>query len=197
MKTLLKTAAGMAALALAGQAHAATWLVNYASTNGGAPFEADLTVSASDVLNAVGGFDVTGVTGNVDGDIVTGLIANPSQPLWSYSADGLFMIDNVMFANLPNISWYGLFFSGASGAEYNLFSDNASTYELYKAKSGVGYLAHSYGAVQVAQLPPPLGDHAGFDAQSPGVPEPAAWTMMILGFGGIGAVLRRRRMAPA
>jgi len=30
-----------------------------------------------------------------------------------------------------------------------------------------------------------------------GVPEPATWTMMILGFGGIGAVLRRRRQAAA
>ena len=30
-----------------------------------------------------------------------------------------------------------------------------------------------------------------------GVPEPATWTMMILGFGGIGAVLRRRRQSAA
>ena len=26
-----------------------------------------------------------------------------------------------------------------------------------------------------------------------GIPEPATWTMMILGFGGLGALLRRRR----
>lgn len=30
-----------------------------------------------------------------------------------------------------------------------------------------------------------------------GVPEPATWTMMIMGFGGIGAMLRRRRQAVA
>ena len=30
-----------------------------------------------------------------------------------------------------------------------------------------------------------------------GVPEPATWTMMILGFGAMGGVLRRRRQAPA
>ncbi len=29
----------------------------------------------------------------------------------------------------------------------------------------------------------------------PGVPEPAAWALMIVGFGGIGAILRRRRRA--
>jgi hypothetical protein len=31
-----------------------------------------------------------------------------------------------------------------------------------------------------------------------GIPEPATWAMMILGFGGIGAMMRRRRsLAPA
>jgi hypothetical protein len=29
-----------------------------------------------------------------------------------------------------------------------------------------------------------------------GVPEPAVWSMMIVGFGGIGGLLRRRRAAP-
>jgi PEP-CTERM motif len=33
--------------------------------------------------------------------------------------------------------------------------------------------------------------------QGPGVPEPAAWSMMLLGFGGLGAVMRRRRNAVA
>ena len=31
------------------------------------------------------------------------------------------------------------------------------------------------------------------DQLQAGVPEPETWTMMILGFGGIGAALRRRR----
>jgi hypothetical protein len=29
-----------------------------------------------------------------------------------------------------------------------------------------------------------------------GVPEPAAWALMLLGFGGIGAALRRRQLRP-
>ena len=29
-----------------------------------------------------------------------------------------------------------------------------------------------------------------------GVPEPSTWAMMLLGFGGLGALLRRRRAAP-
>lgn len=31
---------------------------------------------------------------------------------------------------------------------------------------------------------------------NPGVPEPASWALMILGFGGVGATLRRRRAVP-
>jgi hypothetical protein len=30
-----------------------------------------------------------------------------------------------------------------------------------------------------------------------GVPEPAAWALMVAGFGGLGAMLRRRRARPA
>lgn len=182
-------AAGFAgALALAAsQAQASTWLLNYVSTSG-APMTADLTLTASDILNAVGGFDVTGLTGAVNGDAVTGLIANPSQPLWSYSADNLFMIDNVFFQAAPHVSWYGLFFAGASGNEYNLFSDNTSTYELYRAKSGVGYLGNSTGTLAIAAaLPPERNPFLG------GVPEPATWALMIVGFGAVGAQLRRRR----
>jgi hypothetical protein len=46
--------------------------------------------------------------------------------------------------------------------------------------------------------PPTLKDGVlTYDPPSNSVPEPATWTMMILGFGGIGAVLRRRRLLEA
>ena len=35
------------------------------------------------------------------------------------------------------------------------------------------------------------------DVVAGGVPEPAAWTMMVAGFGGLGALIRRRRRAIA
>jgi hypothetical protein len=37
------------------------------------------------------------------------------------------------------------------------------------------------------------GTLAYIDVGKPGVPEPASWALMLLGFGGLGAVLRRRR----
>ncbi len=187
-------AAVCAALALtAGRAEAATWIVTYISA-GGAPFAANLTVQTADTVDAVGGFDITGVTGAVDGDTVTGLILNPGQPFAHLSADGLFIYDNVLFpTEAPVFSNPGLFFSGASGSEYNLFSDNTSTYELYRARSGTGYLAHSRGAVTLARasLISTLGAGGG------AVPEPATWALTIVGLGAVGATMRRRRRLAA
>jgi hypothetical protein len=194
MKPFLKAAACVAGLALAGEARAATFLLDYDSQSG-APFAADLTVFTDDVANAAGAFDVTAISGNVDGDAITALIDNPNKPWASYSADGWFIIDNNLWpTGAPVVSNPGLFFRGASGDEYNLFSDNASTYELYRARAGVGYVENSWGALAISpvhrgsELPPGGGL---------GVPEPAAWTMMIVGFAGAGAMLRRRRTAAA
>ena len=193
MKRSLSVAAGAAAMMLAGQANAATFLLNY-DAFAGAPVAADLTVIASDVLNAAGAFDVTAISGDVDGDAVTALIDNPNKPWASYSADGWFIIDNNIWpTRAPIVSNPGLFFRGASGDEYSLFSDNAQTYELYRARAGVGYVDHSWGALALTQT------HGGAQDLGPvvGIPEPAGWTMMIVGFAGAGAILRRRRAATA
>ncbi|HET6971554.1 MAG TPA: PEPxxWA-CTERM sorting domain-containing protein [Phenylobacterium sp.] len=174
-------------LAAAGQAKAATWMVTYTAL-AGVPASANLVIDVADDLNAVGGHDVTAVSGDVDGDTVTGVIVNPSQPFPWATPDGLFIVDNVVYPTAPYFSNPGLFFAGASGSEYNLFSDNETTYELYKAQSGVGYLANSVGSIAMVEAPhSPLGG---------AVPEPAAWALMILGFGAIGARLRHRRMTP-
>src|SRR5690242_7931107 len=115
MKLIATTAACAAALLLAGEARAATFLLDYDSQSG-APFAAALTVITGDVLNAAGAFDVTAISGDVDGDAVTSLIDNPNKPWASYSADGWFIIDNNLWpTGAPVVSNPGLFFRGASG----------------------------------------------------------------------------------
>jgi hypothetical protein len=41
------------------------------------------------------------------------------------------------------------------------------------------------------------GGASGFEVYTSAVPEPAPWAMMLTGLGGLGIVLRRRRMAPS
>ncbi|MGZ3376499.1 MAG: PEPxxWA-CTERM sorting domain-containing protein [Phenylobacterium sp.] len=193
MSGLAKFAAGaIAAVALSsGAAQASTWVIDYTANNlGDSPFSATVDVVASDTLNSVNGYDVTAVSGNVDGDAITGLITNPHQPTASYSPDGMFIFDNVVWPGAATqLSNPGILFMGASGNEYNLFSDSPTQYELYKAAPFSGYIAHSVGTIEMAQT---FGQ-GGFDRGTLGVPEPAAWALMILGFGAVGAALRRRR----
>jgi hypothetical protein len=40
-------------------------------------------------------------------------------------------------------------------------------------------------------------DNIGFNQATPGVPEPAAWALMLVGFAGLGAALRQRRALSA
>ena len=202
MSGLVKFAAGaVAALAISGgAAQASTWVIDYTANNiGDTPYSAVVDLQASDTLNSVNGFDVLKIiSGNVDGDTITGLVNNPNDDTQATSPDGLFYYDNVVWPGATEqLSSPGILFLGASGAEYNLFSDVPAnpdgpvTYELYKAVGGA-YDGNSQGTITMGQT-----FNQGFDrdALGGGVPEPAAWTMMILGFGAVGAVLRRRRHA--
>ena len=195
MSGFVRFAAGaVAALATSGgAAQASTWVIDYTANNvGDTPFSAVVDVVASDVLNAVNGYDVLSVSGNVDGDVIDHLVPNPNQPTQATSPDGLFYYDNVVWPGAAQeLSNPGILFTGVSGTEYNLFADDATHYELYTAVNG-SWSNHSYGAITMAQT----FNQGGFDRDTiTGVPEPAAWALMILGFGGIGAVLRRRRAA--
>jgi hypothetical protein len=175
-----------------GAAQASTWVIDYTADNlGDTPYSAMLNVTASDTLNAASGYDITGIGGNVDGDTITVLVANPNKAnaSASFSADGQFIFDNIIWpTGAPQLSNPGILFMGKSGHEYNIFSDDAVHYELYKATPFGGYNANSRGTISVTAPSPPA-----FDLRSPGVPEPASWALMILGFGAVGAVLRQRR----
>ena len=65
--------------------------------------------------------------------------------------------------------------------------------------TNLGELSGSVLSGSAPIIPPPCsGLNCGSSVfGSAAVPEPAAWALMILGFGGVGTMLRRRRMALA
>jgi hypothetical protein len=176
----------VASALIAAPASASTWLVNYVSDNG-SPTTANLTLTVDDTANALGTYNVLGISGDVDGDVVTGLATNPSSPNFATSSDGLFWFDNTFQAPAPSVSWYGLLFSSATH-EYNLFSDSPTQFELYKSDYH-SYVSSSVGTLSVTpNLAVTFADH-----QTGGVPEPSSWALMLAGFGALGAALRAKR----
>ncbi len=132
-------------------------------------------LAVSNTPNAIGGYDVTGLTGtlhmNGSNAAAISLVVNPNQP---YAFTGAWIYDNVVFASGSWIDNSGL-----------LFTDGAYGYNLYE--SGLVTYLSSFN---------PAGDYNPgqvVDALTVSViPEPATWIMMGLGFAALGAAGRRR-----
>jgi len=145
-------------------------------TSSSQPFSAHLNFTTSSTVNGLGAYDVLSITGDVDGDAITGLITNPAQPNQGTSPDGLFYFDNDFYAVAPVFDGNGILFTTASGTEYNFWGNNPTSYTLYSANAG-GYGLNSEGTFDVSEA----------------VPEAASWVMMLAGFGAVGAAMRSRR----
>jgi len=106
-------------------------------------------------------------------------------------------ISNLLFFGPGNNPFFGpsgstLFVgSGYVGLEYN---EPSAHYSASFVAGGSGNVTAYVGA-EGGDNVGPLMDNFRFSITS--VPEPATWLTMILGFGGIGAMMRRRRAVPA
>ncbi|HEX8535146.1 MAG TPA: PEPxxWA-CTERM sorting domain-containing protein [Allosphingosinicella sp.] len=152
-----------------------------------------------------GQFTLTQAT-RIGGIQFYGTITNPGTALFNLSfggtnAPGTFIFTQTMsFGTAAGEGWHGL-----SDLDLEL---GPGTYWVGFASGGDGFAAQHYGSA-----PNPLGNEAYYtplggytDADNAnlawrissvaaGAPEPAAWAMMILGFGAVGASLRRARSA--
>jgi hypothetical protein len=85
--------------------------------------------STSHSLDAAGGFDVTGMTGSVvgpNGGMISGLVDNPSHSVGSISPDGLWIYDNILYADGGSstlVDYGGVLFK-SNNYEYNIFNDS-------------------------------------------------------------------------
>ena len=183
--SVLAGAAALAALVLAAApVQAATEMFSFTDSVDG--IFANGTFLTSNTANPDGTFDIISVMGNVIDDrsmtpvpdTIMTLIGNPNDPTPTV-ADGFIYDDH------SPLNTNGVLFQGASGAIYNLWSNGGPS------NNAAGELYTYGGAV-------PSFDAHGTLSVGP-VPEPAAWAMMLVGFGALGGALRysRRKQALA
>ena len=123
-------------------------------------FDGSFTVSGqlntANSLDAVGGYDVTGIAGSVvglNGGTISSLINNPNPAAESISPDGVFIFDNVLLAGSSTLLDYGGLLFTSNGLEYNIFYENGN-YQLIETLSphGTAYAGQA-GSFTISAVP--------------------------------------------
>jgi hypothetical protein len=204
LKSLACAAALVLAAAAAPAANAATYSLHYTETSGHGPLtldRANLTFTISDTLNSLGGYDILNVTGDVNGDVITGL----QTPIGPYtSIPGLYppglaachyycAVDQTFFTDpsLAYVDYFGVAFQSAT-TDYSLWSMDGTPAGGYAMNSVPSNVADA--TIDQVFNPP------SFVSYSEGrlvVPEPGTWALMVVGVGLLGAMLRRRQPVAA
>jgi hypothetical protein len=151
--------------------------------------QADLTFTLGPQLTS-DAFLITGVSGEVNGDIITGLAplsAPPSpfpSPPFFTSCQGRCIVDNVFYypPALRSLDPYGVAFESAT-TEYVL------DYWVPGGYWEMASLSRSDAFNTNGVLPSDFSYSRGIAT----VPEPGTWALLIAGVGMIGVALRRRR----
>ena len=112
-----------------------------------------LTVGTS--LDAVGGYDVTGITGSVvgpNGGAISSLINNPDNSQEAISPDGIWEYDNVLYTGSnPVLDTGGILFT-SNGYEYNLYYENGNY--ILESLNPKDYLNQETGSFTISNLDP-------------------------------------------
>ncbi|WP_082765535.1 MULTISPECIES: FxDxF family PEP-CTERM protein [unclassified Phenylobacterium] len=131
-----------------------------------------------------GGFTITfGNTGITDASFSD--VFNFSMP----TGRGDFVITSTMSTGSQNITWTSVAFNGEE------FETGTAGWNEFRFLNGLELTA---GAAQQLVLSGLGGGNASYSGvitfvPTAAVPEPASWALMIAGFGGAGAMIRRRR----
>lgn len=167
---MLAAAAAIGSMALACPANAADFIINFTTNQPlfGGVQTGSATVTTSNVLTTSSqgrmGYMITAITGILNGSAINGL-------------SGFQGSDNYYYTSGSFVDGSGLGFTTAGGTSASLyFASAAQRYQLTTTSPfSSGYVTATSAAA------------------TPAVPEPAVWAMMLIGFGGVGFALRRRK----
>lgn len=183
----------LSGLSWMGAARAADYDFTFTDPLGTVAAEGRLTTS--DTLNALGGYDIIGISGSTPYGAITGLITAPFSPAHAYYfPDGHvsptpdfnfeWAFDNTLFpGGSVHVDDYGFMFQTATVA-YNIYNNYGIAGQDSLGLSQIGIWDGTSWAGTFAIAPA--------QASSP-APEPLGWMMMAGGFGLIGGMLRRRK----
>ena len=92
------------------------------------------TLTTSDTIFAnvggtgLDGYKITGITGQRNGDPITGLVNNPSFP--AYTTVGDVQFDNGLIVTPLGFDFSGLYYTTLAGAGFNVYSDAGQNWEF-------------------------------------------------------------------
>jgi hypothetical protein len=209
---LLAAAAAVAALSLAGAAQALTVIDFEGETTGGvaegftaagAP-ELEFYTDLGDGLSLYTGPESDGVSllasNDTNGNFIRGVFTDGVHSFLSMT----FGNDDPLFTNPGDMAVLTVFLGGSMvgstavmlnrndamdqtiGFAFGAFDSFTFAYTDALGSPFTGGGAASIGLIEVI-------DNITFDTITAAIPEPSAWAMMILGFVGVGGLLRRRR----
>jgi hypothetical protein len=125
-------------------------------------------IFTTDTLNVLGNFDVTGITGTVNGAPIGSLLPNPNQP-FVFNAPNGNLWDNNLSPAAPFVTTNGIGFN-FEGDQLVLFSG------VTGAPLSEGLFSQNLGESFIGTL-----------SVEP-VPEPAPWMLVLSGLLGLGAI---------
>jgi hypothetical protein len=169
----------LASLFSASYANANTYDLNFISGT----YDLSATITTNNVLNSVGGFDITAITGSITNGIgaITALVLNPNQP--NPTTNFGFSYNNVLFPTSQPFDINGVLFTANAGT---------TTWNLWGTSTRGDYELFTYASQSV-----PNGVDVHGTLSITAVPEPENYAMIVAGLGLMGFVARRRKNTQA